>query len=319
MKIVFFSEIGSSGGALYLPKYPNMRTDVAWAVALRAPVYSFNADSTTGRFGEGFDLGIIIVPKKDPKRAFEFFEQNRHGCRTWAVMQEGPNWFWQDWPVEDQIRYGQLMSTVDRLYVHNASDIPYYKGMFDQQDVRVLPSLMIEDAIPKDRLTAPEQRQGVMIGGNFVSWYGGFDSFRVATEFQTDIFAPSMGRKQEYEDYIEDVTYLPYLPWSEWVVELSKRKYAVHMMRTHAAGTFALNAAYLGIPCIGYRGLDTQMLCHPELSVDVGDILGARRAAKHLLNNELFYKHCSAYARKAYKDNFDESVFLKNFYGQDNG
>ena len=39
------------------------------------------------------------------------------------------------------------------------------------------------------------------------------------------------------------------------------------MMRTHAAGTFALNCSYLGIPCIGYKGLDTQSTLHPDLSL----------------------------------------------------
>ena len=52
-------------------------------------------------------------------------------------------------------------------------------------------------------------------------------------------------------------------------------------MRTHAAGTFALNCAYLGIPCIGYSGLDTQRLCHPDLSIKMADI---KAMAESLVN-----------------------------------
>ena len=38
-----------------------------------------------------------------------------------------------------------------------------------------------------------------------------------------------------------------------------------------AAGTFNLNCDYLGIPCVGYNNVNTQK-CHPNLSVDVGDV-----------------------------------------------
>jgi hypothetical protein len=122
-----------------------------------------------------------------------------------------------------------------------------------------------------------------------------------------------MGRKQEYEDYIEDIIYSPYRNWSKWMIDLSTRKYAVHLMRTFAAGTFALNAAYLGIPCIGYRQLDTQATCFPELSVELGDLESARKIAKNLKENKLFYAHVSSYAKKAYHDNFREEIFIRNF------
>ena len=156
---------------------------------------------------------------------------------------------------------------------------------------------MIEDAIPKDALHKEVigfPRKGVMIGGNFVSWYGGFDSYMLGTIFDESIYAPSMGRKRSSEDNIDNINYLPYMEWRQWMIELSKRKYAVHMMRTHAAGTFSLNCAYLGIPCIGWKGLDTQEICHPKLSFELGDMETARKMAKHLADNDLFYKHCSS-------------------------
>ena len=80
-------------------------------------------------------------------------------------------------------------------------------------------------------------------------------------------------------------------------------------MRTHAAGTFALNCAYLGIPCIGYRGLDTQEICHPELTLEVGDIGYAKELIKELNNNSEFYNECSKQAIDNYKTYFHESNF----------
>ena len=45
-----------------------------------------------------------------------------------------------------------------------------------------------------------EWGDATMIGGNMVSWYGGFDSYMVAREIGNPIVAPSMGRKQVQED-----------------------------------------------------------------------------------------------------------------------
>ena len=79
---------------------------------------------------------------------------------------------------------------------------------------------------------------------------------------------------------------------------LSQFKYAVHLMPVQAAGTFALNCAYYGIPCIGYKGLDTQQICHSKLSVNIGDIKGAAYLAKKLKSDELFYKSVSKEAKQ---------------------
>jgi hypothetical protein len=89
--------------------------------------------------------------------------------------------------------------------------------------------------------------------------------------------------------------------WNEWMQELSKFKYAVHLMPTVAAGTFSLNCAYFGIPCIGNEKVDTQLICHPQLSVDIDDIKRARELAKRLRHDEDFYNQCSKTARNNYK------------------
>jgi hypothetical protein len=97
--------------------------------------------------------------------------------------------------------------------------------------------------------------------------------------------------------------------WVEWIKTLNQFKYGIHLMRTHAAGTFALNCAYLGIPCIGYEGLDTQYTCHPELTVKLGDLDAAKRLITLLKTDKNFYNECSKKAREAYKNHYNESVF----------
>ena len=84
-------------------------------------------------------------------------------------------------------------------------------------------------------------------------------------------------------------------------------------MPTIAAGTFSLNCAYFGIPCIGNEKVDTQRLCFPELSVDVEDINKARTLANILKNDLDFYNECSEKAKLNYIEHFHISKFKEKF------
>jgi len=298
MKVAFFTEMGFQGK---VPRtHENMRTEFAWMCALEADHYNLNTVPSTN-----YDLGIIIIPKKNPQFSIEALKQS---CTKIAVMQEGPNWYWQDYSLEQQIWYYNTLTSADIIFTHNTSDQQYYKGLTNHSDVRVMPSLMIEDAIGQ---LEPKERAGVIIGGNFVSWYGGFDSYIVASEIAETVFAPSMGRKAPGEEFL--IQHLPFLNWKKWIHKLNEFRYGVHLMRTHAAGTFALNCAYLGIPCIGYEGLDTQQLCHPELTVKVGDLLHAKQLIAKLDRDKDFYTHCSNIAKNLYTEHFSEKTFKKYF------
>ena len=83
------------------------------------------------------------------------------------------------------------------------------------------------------------------------------------------------------------------------------------MMPTVAAGTFALNCAYFGIPCIGNADVDTQLLCHPSLSVAVNDLEGARELAIRLRDDKEFYSECSEMAKANYEACFSKEVWLQ--------
>ena len=168
---------------------------------------------------------------------------------------------------------------------------------------------MIEDKITP-HIVNPDARDGVIIGGNMVRWYGGFDSYIIAQEFEEDVFAPSMGRKIKNEEQMEGLTHLNYMNWLSWINNLSRFKYGVHLMTTHAAGTFALNCAYHGIPCIGYEGLDTQELCFPHLTVEMGDLNKAKQLARRLKTDKSFYDDCSKIAKTRYNECFGEKEYI---------
>ena len=295
MKIAFFTE-GRYQGKVDRNNL-NMRTDLAWICSLKADHWNVNQSPN-----QQYDLGIVIIPKKNPQ-----FDLNKikQFCNKTAVMQEGPNWYWQDYSLQQQIWYFNTIQEADFMFVHNESDKKYYKGLTGKE-CKILPSLMIEDSI-KD---LPQvKRENVIIGGNFCSWYGGFDSYIVAQEANCPIYIPSMGRKIEGEEQMDNLNHLPYMNWVEWIKTLNKFKYGIHMMRTHAAGTFALNCAYLGIPCIGYEGLDTQEKCHPSLTVRLGDLASAKEKLIKLKNNKDWYRECSKIAKFNYKQYYHESKF----------
>jgi hypothetical protein len=296
MRVAFFTEMGFNGKVQR--NHPNMRTEFAWMCNLQAD--HFNLTQTPQ---DEYDLGIVINSKKNPHLVD--VKRYKTKCKEVAVMQEGPFWYYQDYDLVNQINYYNNLLDADIIFAHNEQDKKYFKGLTNHKDVRVLSTLLIEDAAG---VLEEVGRTGVMIGGNMVSWYGGFDSFMLAKSVTNEIYQPAMGRRQEGEDQL-GINQLPYLQWNEWIKELNKRKLGIHMMRTHAAGTFALNCSFLGIPCVGYKGLDTQRILHPNLSVDDGDLETARELVNKLWNDLDFYEENCILTKELYLNKYKELNF----------
>lgn len=316
-KVAFFTESQHEG---YIPENnTNNRTDIAWQIALKSyhiPLKDVsNVVNRLKNKSMSFDIGIIILPK-DPMYlnhllSINLIETARQICKKVAFMQEGPNWLYQDYNVHLIHMFYRELIKFDFILCHNQIDVNYYKGLTSLRTY-TMPTIMIENTIKN--ITIEENKdENVIIGGNFVSWYNGFDSYIIASEFNSNIFCPSMGRRQQEEIYIRNLTLIPYTDWTDWMLTLNKFKYAVHLMRTYAAGSFALNCAYLGIPCIGYEYLDTQrILHHPELTVQESDILSARLAAQKLKNDKDFYVEASRLARHNYIKLYNMDSFIRN-------
>ena len=307
MKIAFFSETAYDGK--FKRDFKNMRTEYAWYVALDAAHHCLgNLPSMEEKM---YDLGIIIIPKKNISKLMQLnlIQEMKRVCKKIGFMQEGPYWYFQDYPMEQQIWFYNCLMDMDVIFAHNQADVEYFKGLTQKKHVYQNKSLMITDKIKPT--TKFEDRSGVIIGGNMVRWYGGFDSYVVAQEFEEQIYAPSMGRKIDREDEM-DIKHLPYMNWNDWMNNLSQFKYAVHLMPTHAAGTFALNCAYHGIPCIGYEGLDTQSHCHPQLTVKMNNLRHARDLAKRLKIDPTFYEHQSETAKNNFNVFFKEEDYTYN-------
>ena len=298
--VVFFSESGIVGK---VPRdFPNARNDIAWSIMMNADWCPYGK-----RPEKKYELGIVTIPKTNPNIDFDILKQY---CDKIAVMQEGPHWYFQDYSVEEQFQFIENLRSADWVYCHNESDKPYYVGL-GCKDVRVMRTLMLPEGLDSKRYSS--DKKGIILGGNFTSWYSGLDSYLIAHAVNEPITNVSMGRKQEQEDMIPDIKYLPYMTWREWINECGKYKVGIHMMRTHAAGTFSLNLAYHGTPCLGYKGLDTQELLHPQTTVEVGDIIGAQKILKKLYEDKFFYNECSEQSNKLYHEYFEEEQWLKHF------
>ena len=59
---------------------------------------------------------------------------------------------------------------------------------------------------------------------------------------------------------------------------------------------------YLGIPCIGYEGLDSQELCHPWTTVKPGDLTKAKEIRSDMVR--MFIKT----KESIYKEDTKESI-----------
>ena len=300
MKVVFFSESGLVGKA---PRnHPNARNDIAWSVMMNADWCPYDNTPT-----DYYDLGVVTIPKTRPDINVE--ELKKH-CDKIVIMQEGPHWYFQDYSVEQQFQFVQTLREADWVWCHNKSDVGYYEGL-GCEDVRVMRTLMIPEGLPAKGYS--KDKSGIILGGNFTSWYSGLDSYLIAQAVEDKITNVSMGRKQPQEDLIDDITYLPYMSWREWINECSKYKVGVHMMRTHAAGTFSMNLSYMSTPCLGYSGLDTQDLLHPQTTVEVGDIKGASTILKRLYEDEDFYQECSEQTKELFNKYYTEEAWSEDF------
>ena len=197
MKITFISQKPNCT----IPRnHPNMRVDLAQQCLLDAPNIHY---SNINAFKDRFDVAILLIPKTEQDRN-ELYnldivaESRKIADKVW-FMQEGPSWIFQDLPLHQQFWHYNVLASVDGILCENETDIPYFKGLIgNSKPVWDIPSVMVEDVI-KDALNTPKEEK-VMIGGNFCRWYGGFDSYIIANQFECPIYAPSMGRKIANEE-----------------------------------------------------------------------------------------------------------------------
>ena len=308
MKIGFFTEAGYQGG---IPRnHPNMRTDVAWVCALNAHHHPLETIRSVPK--DSYDVCVVIIPKNKAHLVrFQLIGDLKRICKKVCVMQESTYWYWQDDQINEQVWYYNNLMSADLIFCHNNDDLHYYRGLTNKR-CELLSSLMITDNLGGNDSILPcggGSKEGVVIGGNFVSIYRGFDSYVVAKRFGLPVSDPTTGRMKP-EGRGLDIKHLDWVSWYQWIHVISKF-YAGVQLGTPAAGTFNLNLSFHGIPCIGYENLNTQAILHPETTVKDGHVDEAVELVDRLNNDVGFYEKCSRDTRRLYEQHYSEEVFIK--------
>lgn len=315
MKTAFLTEMTFCGKIP--PEHPNMRTEFAWMCALQADHYNIHNYEQV----KNYDAVFIIFPKATVKLnavgAEMIFSEADKDISIYnkpivttlkknnvkvCNVQEGPSWFFNEYDMITQFNFYNQLAECNVIFSHNEYDTHFYKGLFPQTKVGIIPTLMFTNLLKPAETYIKEDK--AIIGGNFCHWYGGFQSYIVATEFDCPISVPSSHCKRKGEEQSPNLKHLPWVMWNDWMQQLSSFKYAVNLMPTIAAGTFSMNCAYFGIPCIGNENVDTQRWLFPELGVDVNDIHTARYLAIQLKQDKDFYEHVEHYAKKTLTNSF---------------
>ncbi len=299
--IAFFSEGGYEGK---VPRDIPMRTDQAWVCSLDAVHHCvFNLENITS----SYDIGVIIIPKEKnrehlAKQDYPLVSKIKSICNKVIIMQEGCHWDWMEDPVSTMVWFYNQLLEADLLLCHNDADVKYYQGITDKKAM-ILPTLMIEDNVK----TAKKEDR-VFVAGNWHLTYRGFDAWVISNEFDLPKYGFKSGKYKEGEE-INGINYLPWMDWYTFMTELSKCKYGIQTYQS-SAGQFPLNCAYLGIPCIGYNDVNTQKNLFPDLSVERGDIVSARKIAKRLQEDSNFYGASVEIAKMMYEEMYTEKIFL---------
>ena len=304
MKIAFFSEGNFTG----IPRKdePNLRMPEVWYAALNAMHHPITSLHTLP--SNTYDIGIVIIPKQlQHLISYPIVNEMKRVCKYTAFQQEGASWIFQDYEVDIQVWFYQLMFSMDFGLCHNERDKSYYQSILDIP-MYIHPTLLLED--PLVGIKKKPTLNKTIIGGNLVRYYGGFNSYLVAREFENEIWAPSMGRKKQTEMLLDDLNHFPWLNWRDWMEALSEIKYAVHLNPNTIAGSFNNNCAYWGIPCIGNIHSDTQRINFPDLSVEPDDIHTAKKLAHKLRTDQDFYDSCSSNAKDNFMKNFSLDPYL---------
>jgi len=315
MNKVFLTELSIAGEPIVGKLDPmglNNRTVESWILAMdcpNLPIWNVIKEDTT------YDMiAYVVIPKGIEQSKYlvsehpDLMQNLKSKFSKVYVIQEGEIGYYSHRSVTEQVWWYSQLYYCDRLYVHNEYDTKYFKGLFPDLDIRVIRTMMSTSALDENKFLPKEER--AIICGPMTFDYLGFHQAIIAQELGCPIDIPPMGRDRMPKDSYDmaaasGVNYLEYNIWTDWMYNLSKYKYAYMMSLGTAAGSFALNCGYLGIPCIGDERADTQKLLFPELSVDIYDIEKGRNLTKKLRDDKDFYSDTVKHANDIYIKEFN--------------
>ena len=313
------SEMGFEG---YFPvNYPNLRvleTQLLYLEAYHLPIQKIFNEGKTYKGSLLYNIG---------KGGFEkpYISDLYHNYHNVVgllqekfdevyVYQDGEIGWWNQVDTRLQAWWYNQLRAANGILVPNSTDIPFYKGLFPDKEIKVIRSVMTDEGLDKTKFKPQENR--TIVTGPLTREYNGFSQVLIAHNTDMPIDIPPMGESRMPKDSWEmapnlGINYLQYMSWVDWMYNLSRYKIGYMMSTATTSGSFALNCAYLGIPCIGDKRADTQSILFPDLAVDVFDNKKALDLTIKLKNDLDFYIEVSNKAKRLYKKEFTKEKMLK--------
>ena len=313
------SEMGFEG---YFPvNYPNLRvleTQLLYLEAYHLPIQKIFNDGKTYKgsilynIGKGgFEKPYISDLYHNYHNVVSLLQEKFDGV---YIYQDGEIGWWNQVDTRLQAWWYNQLRAANGILVPNSTDIPFYKGLFPDKDIKVIRSVMTDEGLDKSKFKPQENR--TIVTGPLTREYNGFSQVLIAHNADMPIDIPPMGESRMPKDSWEmapnlGINYLKYMSWVDWMYNLSRYKIGYMMSSATASGSFALNCAYLGIPCIGDKRADTQSILFPDLAIDVFDNKKALDLTLKLKKDLDFYIEVSNKAKRLYKKEFTKEKMLQ--------
>lgn len=320
------SEMGFEG--IFPPDYPHLRVLETQLKFLDAYHYPINKLLTENKTYDGnllYNIGKGGFDKPYIKFLYEnhpnTVEQLQQRFTKVYIYQDGEVGWWNQVDVRLQVWWYNQLQSADGICVPNETDVSFYKGLFPDSDIKVLRSVMTDEGLDKSKFKPQENR--AILNGPLTIEYNGFSQLILAHNTGMEIDIPPMGESRMPKDSWDmapnlGVNYLPYMSWVEWMYNLSRYKIGYMLTPAMASGSFALNCAYLGIPCIGNIKADTQRILFPDLSIDTFDNKKALELTLRLTNDLDFYKNVSTKAKEIYYREFSKEKMIQILNNEEN-
>ncbi len=312
------SEMGFEG--FFPVNYPHLRVLETQLLFLKAYHLPINKILTENKIYEG-DLLYNIGKGDFEKPYIQSLYQNHHNTvsklkqkfKKVYIYQDGEIGWWNQVDTRLQAWWYNQLQVADGVFVPNSTDVNFYKGLFPHLDVRVIRSVMTDEGLDKSKFLPKENK--VIINGPMTLEYNGFSQIILAHNTGMPIDIPPMGESRMPKDSWDmadnlGVNYLKYMSWTEWMYNLNRYKIGYMLVPAVASGSFALNCAYLGIPCIGDKRADTQRILFPDLAIDVFDNQKALELTLKLKNDLAFYNEVSMKAKTLYNKEFTKEKMI---------
>ena len=229
------------------------------------------------------------------------------------IYQDGEVGWWNQAEVKLQVWWYNQLQQADGILVPNSTDVSFYKGLFPDKKIKVIRSVMTDRGLDKSKFKPKEDK--IIINGPLTPEYNGFSQIILAHNSGMGIDIPPMGESRIPKDSWDmadnlGVNYLKYMSWTDWMYNLNRYKIGYMMTPAMASGSFALNCAYLGIPCIGNRNADTQRILFPDLAIDPFDNKSALELTLKLTNDLDFYKEVSTKSQILFYKEFTKEKMI---------